>query len=70
MTLYDYNGLTVFIAVAREKSFTRAAAHFGVSQSAISQSIRGLEERLGVRLLNRTTRGASALMVEALRYRA
>lgn len=59
MSMHDYNGLAVFIAVARERSFTRAAAHFGVSQSAISHSIRGLEERLGVRLLNRTTRGAS-----------
>ncbi|ORM60035.1 LysR family transcriptional regulator [Pantoea rodasii] len=56
----DFNHLAVFIAVAREKSFTRAAAHLGVSQSAISHSIRGLEERLGVRLLSRTTRGAVA----------
>lgn len=56
----DFNHLAVFIAVAREKSFTRAAAHLGVSQSAVSHSIRGLEERLGVRLLSRTTRGAVA----------
>lgn len=54
----DFNHLAVFITVAREKSFTRAAAHLGVSQSAISHSIRGLEERLGLRLLTRTTRGA------------
>ncbi|HGM5489316.1 TPA: LysR family transcriptional regulator [Serratia fonticola] len=54
----DFNHLAVFITVAREKSFTRAAAHLGVSQSAISHSIRGLEERLGIRLLTRTTRGA------------
>ena len=48
--------LTAFIAVAREGSFTRAAARLGVSQSALSQTMRGLEERLGVRLLTRTTR--------------
>lgn len=54
----DFNHLAVFITVAREKSFTRAAAQLGVSQSAISHSIRGLEERLGIRLLTRTTRGA------------
>lgn len=54
----DFNHLSVFITVAREKSFTRAAAHLGVSQSAISHSIRGLEEKLGIRLLTRTTRGA------------
>ncbi|MBT2339281.1 MULTISPECIES: LysR family transcriptional regulator [Pseudomonas] len=59
MAMQDFNALAVFITVGREKSFTRAAAHFGVSQSAISHSIRGLEEKLGVRLLNRTTRGAS-----------
>lgn len=54
----DFNHLAVFIAVAREKSFTRAAAHFGISQSAISHRIRDLEESLGIRLLARTTRGA------------
>lgn len=59
MAMQDFNGLAVFIAVARERSFTRAAAFFGVSQSAVSHSIRGLEEKLGVRLLTRTTRGAS-----------
>lgn len=48
--------LLSFLAVAREESFTKAAAKLGVSQSALSQSIRGLEERLGVRLLSRTTR--------------
>ena len=51
--------LLVFMAVARERSFTRAAGKLGVSQSALSQTVRGLEERLGVRLLNRTTRSVS-----------
>lgn len=48
--------LAAFAAVAEERSFTRAAVRLGVSTSAISHSIRGLEERLGVRLLARTTR--------------
>jgi DNA-binding transcriptional LysR family regulator len=52
----DLNDLLAFLAVARESSFTRAAAKLGVSQSALSQTIRGLEERVGLRLLTRTTR--------------
>jgi DNA-binding transcriptional LysR family regulator len=51
--------LQAFVAVGREKSFTKAAAKLGVSQSALSQTIRQLEERLGVRLLTRTTRSVS-----------
>src|SRR5437667_6845913 len=51
--------LLVFLAVARERSFTGAAAKLGLSQSALSQTVRGLEERLGVRLLNRTTRSVA-----------
>src|SRR5271166_2165699 len=51
--------LVAFLAVARERNFTRAAAKLGVSQSALSQTIRGLEARLGVRLLTRTTRSVS-----------
>jgi DNA-binding transcriptional LysR family regulator len=51
--------LVAFLVVAREQSFTRAAAQLGVSQSALSQTIRGLETRLGVRLLTRTTRRVS-----------
>src|SRR5690349_8113673 len=51
--------LVAFIAVARERSFTAAAAKLNVSQSALSHSIRELEERLGVRLLTRTTRSVS-----------
>ena len=55
----NVNDLIAFLAVAREQSFTRAAAKLGVSQSALSHTIRGLEERLGVRLLTRTTRSVS-----------
>jgi DNA-binding transcriptional LysR family regulator len=51
--------LTAFMAVARERSFTRAAAQLGVSPSALSQTMRTLEERLGVRLLTRTTRSVA-----------
>ncbi len=53
------NDLAAFLTVAREGSFTRAAAQLGVSQSALSHSLRGLEGRLGVRLLTRTTRSVS-----------
>lgn len=51
--------LAAFVAVARERSFTRAAARIGVSQSALSQTVRALEARLGLRLLIRTTRSVS-----------
>jgi DNA-binding transcriptional LysR family regulator len=51
--------LVAFLVVAREQSFTRAAAQLGVSQSALSQTMRGLETRLGIRLLTRTTRRVS-----------
>jgi regulatory helix-turn-helix LysR family protein len=54
-----FNDLLAFLAIARERSFTRAAAKLGVSQSALSHTIRGLEERLGLRLLTRTTRSVS-----------
>ncbi|MDT8838574.1 LysR family transcriptional regulator [Paraburkholderia fungorum] len=55
----NFNDLLAFIAVARERSFTRAAAQLGVSQSALSHTIRALESRLGLRLLTRTTRSVS-----------
>ncbi|HTW29086.1 MAG TPA: LysR family transcriptional regulator [Acetobacteraceae bacterium] len=55
----NLNDLAAFVVVAEERSFTRAAARLAVSQSALSQTIRTLEERLGVRLLNRTTRSVS-----------
>ncbi|MFD1123367.1 LysR family transcriptional regulator [Methylophilus flavus] len=51
--------LTAFLAVAEERSFTKAAAKLGISQSALSQIIRRLEERLGMRLLTRTTRSVA-----------
>jgi DNA-binding transcriptional LysR family regulator len=51
--------LLAFVAVGRERSFTKAAAKLGVSQSALSHTIRELEARLGVRLLTRTTRSVS-----------
>ncbi len=59
MSHIDLNDLNAFLAIAREKSFTRAAAQLGVSQSALSQTMRGLEERLGLRLLARTTRSVA-----------
>jgi DNA-binding transcriptional LysR family regulator len=59
MARENINDLIVFLAVARERSFTRAAAKLGVSQSALSHTIRGLEERLGMRLLTRTTRSVA-----------
>jgi DNA-binding transcriptional LysR family regulator len=55
----NFNDLAAFAVVAKERSFTRAAAQLGVSQSALSQTIRALEERLGLRLLTRTTRSVS-----------
>ncbi|MCK1274190.1 LysR family transcriptional regulator [Bradyrhizobium sp. 61] len=59
MTRTNVNDLLAFLAVARERSFTRAAAQLGVSQSALSHTVRGLEERLGLRLLTRTTRSVA-----------
>jgi DNA-binding transcriptional LysR family regulator len=56
----NLNDLAAFVVVARERSFTRAAAQLGVSQSALSHTMRGLEERLGLRLLTRTTRSVTA----------
>jgi len=55
----NFSDLFAFLAVAREQSFTRAAAQLGLSQSALSHAVRALESRLGVRLLTRTTRSVS-----------
>jgi DNA-binding transcriptional LysR family regulator len=55
----DYAELLAFVAIAEERSFRRAATRLGLSRSALSHSIRALEERLGTRLLNRTTRSVA-----------
>ncbi|TWI62522.1 DNA-binding transcriptional LysR family regulator [Pseudoduganella lurida] len=60
MARTNFNDLAAFVAVARAGSFTRAAAQLGISQSALSQTIRAFETRLGVRLLTRTSRSVSA----------
>jgi DNA-binding transcriptional LysR family regulator len=59
MPRQNVNDLLAFLAVARDRSFTKAAAKLGVSQSALSHTVRGLEARLGLRLLTRTTRSVS-----------
>lgn len=59
MMTENFNALATFATVARERSFTRAAAKLGISQSALSQQVQNLEERLGVRLLTRTTRSVA-----------
>src|SRR5258707_2510304 len=59
MTRGDLADLTAFVAVADHLSFRRAASRLGVTPSALSHSMRQLEERLGMRLLNRTTRSVS-----------
>ena len=59
MSRRDTGDLIAFLAVARERSFTRAAASLGVSPSALSHTMRGLEERLGLQLLTRTTRNVA-----------
>jgi len=59
MARENLNDLFAFLAVARDRSFTKSAAKLGVSRSALSHTLRGLEARLGVRLLSRTTRSVS-----------
>ena len=59
MARQHLDDLTAFLAVARKRSFTRAAAQLGVSPSALSQTMRSLEQRVGVRLLTRTTRSVA-----------
>jgi DNA-binding transcriptional LysR family regulator len=59
MSRENLNDLVAFLAVAKARSFTKAAAQLGVSQSALSHTIRRLEERLGLRLLTRTTRSVA-----------
>ncbi|WP_292980314.1 LysR family transcriptional regulator, partial [Oceanicaulis sp. UBA6590] len=55
----DLSDLMTFLAVAEARSFTKAAVRLGTSQSAVSQVVRRLEDRLGVRLLTRTTRNVA-----------
>ena len=59
MAATDLNILGAFLAIAEERSFTKAGKRLGVSPSALSHAIRGLEEKLGVRLLSRTTRSVA-----------
>ena len=59
MSRHKVNDILAFLAVAKERSFTRAAAKLGVLQSALSHTIRGLETHLGLRLLARTTRNVA-----------
>jgi DNA-binding transcriptional LysR family regulator len=60
MSRSNLNDLAAFVAVAEARNFTRAAKQLGISQSALSHAMRGLEERLGVRLLARTTRSVAS----------
>jgi DNA-binding transcriptional LysR family regulator len=74
MPRHNLNDLQAFLAVAREGSFTRAAARLGVTQSALSQTVSGLEKRLQIRLLTRTTRSVSPTsagerLMQAIGYR-
>ena len=59
MSRANLHDLQAFLLIARERSFTRAAAQLGVSQSALSHTVRALEQRLGLRLLSRTTRSVA-----------
>jgi DNA-binding transcriptional LysR family regulator len=70
MRRHELNDLLAFVAVARERSFTKAAAKLGVSQSALSHTVRGLEQRLGLRLLMRTTRSVAPTQAGERLYRS
>ncbi len=75
MRLDQFNGILVFLKVAETRSFTRAAAELGVTPSSVSEAVKRLEERLGVRLLNRTTRSvglteAGAMYAKRVRFAA
>ncbi|HEY0683033.1 MAG TPA: LysR family transcriptional regulator [Steroidobacter sp.] len=65
----DLNGVAVFLAVAEAKSFTTAARHLGVTRSAVSQTIRRMEDRLGIALVQRTTRSVSLTQAGEELYR-
>jgi DNA-binding transcriptional LysR family regulator len=70
MPRVSLDDIVAFLAVARVRSFTRAAAQLGVSQSALSQTVRGLEAQLGLRLLTRTTRSVAPTEAGARLLRA
>ncbi|MBS0340719.1 MAG: LysR family transcriptional regulator [Proteobacteria bacterium] len=70
MAMENLNDLQAFVAVARERSFTRAAAQLGLSRSALSHAMLSLEARLGVRLLTRTTRSVSTTEAGARLFNA
>ena len=55
----QFSELSAFVAVAEQRSFSKAALQLGISRPSISEMVRSLEERLGVRLLNRTTRSVA-----------
>jgi DNA-binding transcriptional LysR family regulator len=61
MAQQHFNDLLAFLAVARERSFTKASAKLGVAQSTLSHTIKRLESRMGIRLLTRTTRSAALM---------
>src|SRR6516225_5368065 len=63
MQKLGFTEMTAFVAIAERLSFAKAAVHLGVSRSALSETIRGLEDKLGVRLLNRTTRSVALTQV-------
>src|SRR6266513_1296066 len=65
-----FSDLLAFLAVAQDRSFTKAAAKLGVSRSALSHTLRGLEARLGLRLLARTTRSVSVTAAGTIRITA
>lgn len=67
MASQDFNDLLAFVAVARERSFTKAAAKLGVVQSTLSHTIKRLETQMGLRLLTRTTRSVGPTETQQVR---
>jgi DNA-binding transcriptional LysR family regulator len=69
MAAIDLNILAAFLAIAEERNFTKAGKRLGVSPSAISHAMRGLEEGVGLRLLSRTTRSVAPTEAESSCWR-